>query len=212
MCTTGINRNYQDKLNDLKNKQKFTIPIKIYNNPKYCKERRSIILLIASILENHINFKNISKDKQDNIIITIEKSCYNTTIDKSNELLIYINWDNSKFTYLYQLFCNKITKNLDSESEVNNSYLINAIINDEIDLKNIANLPSDKLCPEKSDIIKQNLTMRKSQKLNYKTSSLYTCRNCGKKSVTIREYISRSLDEATSLSLTCVFCGYGWVG
>lgn len=211
MCTTGINRNYQDKLNDLKNKQKFTIPIKIYNNPKYCKERRSIILLIASILENHINFKNISKDNQDNIIITIEKSCYNTTIDKSNELLIYINWDNSKFTYLYQLFCNKITKNLDSESEVNNSYLINAIINDEIDLKNIANLPSDKLCPEKSDIIKQNLNARNSQKLNYKTSSLYQCKNCGKRSVTIKTIQLRSLDEGQNLSLVCQFCSYNWV-
>lgn len=205
-------QSYQAELNNIKNKQKFTIPIKIYNNPKYCKDRRTIILLIASILEKNETFKNILKSKQDNIILSIEKSCYNATIKKSNELLIYINWENSKFTYMYQLFCNKITKNLDSDSEVNNVYLINAIINDEIDLKNIAELPSDKLCPEKSDIIKQNLIMRNSQKLNYKTSSLYTCRNCGKKSVTIREYQGRSLDEATSLSLTCTFCGYGWVG
>lgn len=204
-------QSYQAELNNIKNKQKFTIPIKIYNNPKYCKDRRTIILLIASILEKNETFKNILKSKQDNIILSIEKSCYNATIKKSNELLIYINWENSKFTYMYQLFCNKITKNLDSDSEVNNAYLINAIINDEIDLKNIAELPSDKLCPEKSDIIKQNLIMRNSQKLNYKTSSLYTCRNCGKKSVTIKTMQLKSLDEGENLSLVCQFCSYNWV-
>lgn len=204
-------QSYQAELNNIKNKQKFTIPIKIYNNPKYCKDRRTIILLIASILEKNETFKNILKSKQDNIILTIEKSCYNATIKKSNELLIYINWENSKFTYMYQLFCNKITKNLDSDSEVNNAYLINAIINDEIDLKNIAELPSDKLCPEKSDIIKQNLITRNSQKLNYKTSSLYQCRNCGKRSVTIKTIQLKALDEGNSLSVACTFCNYNWV-
>jgi len=203
--------NYQSELINIQNKQKFTIPIKIYNNPKYCKERRTIILLIASILEKNENFKAIEKATQDYIILNIEKSCYNSTIKKSNELLIYINWDNSKFTYMYQLFCNKITKNLDSDSEVNNSYLIDAIINDDIDLKNIAELPSDKLCPEKSDIIKQNLIMRNSQKLNYKTSGLYQCKNCGKRLVTIKPVQLRSLDEGQNLSLTCTFCSFNWV-
>ena len=203
--------NYKSKLSNIKNHRKFAIPAKVYNNSEYCKERRTIILLIAEILEKNEDFKNISKSKQDNIILKIEKSCFDSTIKKSNELLIYINWENSKFTYMYQLFCNKITKNLDSESEVNNAYLINAIINDEIDLNNIAELASDKLCPEKSDVIKQNLIARNSQKLNYKTSSLYTCRNCGKKSVTIREYQGRSLDEGSNLSLTCVFCSYNWI-
>ena len=203
--------NYKSKLSNIKNHRQFAIPAKVYNSSEYCKERRTIILLIAEILEKNEDFKNISKSKQDSIILKIEKSCFNSTIKKSNELLIYINWENSRFTYMYQLFCNKITKNLDSESEVNNAYLINAIINDEIDLNNIAELASDKLCPEKSDVIKQNIIARNSQKLNYKTSRLYTCKNCGKKSVTIREYQARSLDEATSLSLTCTFCNYNWV-
>jgi DNA-directed RNA polymerase subunit M/transcription elongation factor TFIIS len=128
--------------------------------------------------------------------------------------MIYINWENYKFSYSYQLCHNKITKNLDVDSEVNSSYLMNAILNDIInisDLSNIAEWTSDKLCPEKSNNIKQNLLLRNSQKLNYKTSSLYTCKNCKKRLVTIKAIQIKALDEGQNLSLTCVFCGFGWV-
>lgn len=203
--------NYKKQIELSKNKRKFTIPNILYKDPNYCKERLNIILIIANIFEKNKEFKKKNKQIQDKIIIDIEESCYNTTIKKANEEMIYINWDNYKFSYLYQLCHNKITKNLDIDSEVNSSYLIDAILNNSLDLSNIAEWSSDKLCPEKSDIIKQNLIARKSQKLNYKTSGLYTCKNCKKRSVTIKEYQGRSLDEGTNLSLTCLFCNYNWI-
>lgn len=202
---------YKHQIDLLKKKSNFTIPINKYNDPEYCKERRLIILLIASILQKHKEFKKKSREEQDNIILNIELSCYNSCIKHSNELLIYINWGNPKFNYLYQLFCNKITKNLDNESEVGEKYLINKVINGDIDIKNIAEMTSDKLCPTKSENIKQNLILRNSQKLNYKTSTLYTCSNCGKKEVIIRMVQIKSCDEGQSIGLKCVFCGYNWV-
>lgn len=206
--------NYRKQIEQSKNNRKFTIPKQLYEDSNYCKERLNIILMIAGIFEKNKDFKNKMKKIQDKIIIGIEESCYNATIKKATEEMIYINWDNYKFSYSYQLCHNKITKNLDIDSEVNSSYLIDTIINDTIsmsDIHNIAEWKSDKLCPEKSDIIKQNLIMRNSQKLNYKTSSLYTCRNCKKRSVTIKEYQGRSLDEGTNLSLTCLFCNFNWI-
>lgn len=203
--------NYKKQIEQSKNKRKFTIPKQLYEDSNYCKERLNIILMIAGIFEKNKDFKNKIKKIQDKIIIGIEESCYNATIKKANEEMIYINWENYKFSYSYQLCHNKITKNLDIDSEVNSSYLIDTIINNTIDISDIAEWKSDKLCPEKSDIIKQNLIMRNSQKLNYKTSSLYTCRNCKKRSVTIKEYQGRSLDEGTNLSLTCLFCNYNWI-
>lgn len=205
---------FKKQINNSLNKRKFTIPESLYTNQKYCNQRRLIILKIAEIFEKNVMFKNKKKHLQDQIIIIIEESCYNATIKKANELMIYINWDNSKFTYLYQLFCNKITKNLDVESEVQNTYLINKIINDEINLSelyDIAGWDSNLLCPDKSNTIKQNLLIRKNQKLDYKTSSMYTCKNCKKRSVTIKEFQARSCDEGSNLSLTCLFCGFGWV-
>lgn len=190
---------------------KFTIPPRLYLDENYCKNRRAIILLIADIMQINKEFKNLSRMEQDNIIIEIELSCYNETIKKSEELLIYKSWENEKFIYLYQLFCNKITKNLDQDSEVKSNYLINQIIHNKIDINNIASLSSDNLCPDKSVNIKNNLKLRNEQKLNYKTSTLYKCRNCGKKEVKIQEYQGRSLDEGSNLSLTCNFCNYNWV-
>lgn len=196
---------------NIQNKLKFTIPSDLYINKTYNKFRRSILLLIANILENNIEFKKKHKDLQSNIIINIELSCYNETIKKADELLIYQSWDNEKFHYLYYLYCNKITKNLDIESEVNSDYLIKKIINNELDIITLASLSSDQLCPDKSKNIKDTLNMRNNQQLNFKTSTLYKCRNCGKKEVKIQEYQGRSLDEGSNLSLTCNFCNYNWV-
>lgn len=202
---------YESQLAEIKKKSKFTLPTRLYIDNDYNIIRRKIVMLIADLLEAYEEFKMKPKEEQVNIILNIELSCFNSTIKKSNEVPIYINWDNSKFSYLYQLFCNKITKNMDCKSEVGESYLIKKIINNEIDITTIAELPSDKLCPMKSEDIKEKLNMRNQQKLDYKTSTLYTCRNCGKRRTILKEFQARSLDEGTNLSLTCTFCQYHWV-
>jgi DNA-directed RNA polymerase subunit M/transcription elongation factor TFIIS len=199
------------KFQNLQNNLKFTIPLDIYTNTTYNKNRRRIILLISDILEKNNKFKLQHRDIQNNIIINIELSCYLETINKADDLLIYQSWDNEKFKYLYQLFCNKITKNLDICSEVKSDYLINKILNHELDITKIANMSSDELCPDKSKNIKETLNLRNNQHLTVKTSTLYKCKNCGKKEVKIQEYQGRSLDEGSNLSLTCNFCNYNWV-
>lgn len=199
------------KYQNIQKNLNFTIPCDIYNDILYNKNRRSIILLISDILQQNNNFKKLNYNIQANIIINIELSCYNYTLTKADELLIYQSWDNEKFEYLYYLTCNKITKNLDPKSEVNSNYLINLIINNQIDIKNIGMLTSEDLCPNKSLNIKENLHKRNNQEIKLKTSTLYTCKNCKKKEVYIREYQGRSLDEGSNLSLTCQFCNYNWV-
>jgi DNA-directed RNA polymerase subunit M/transcription elongation factor TFIIS len=196
---------------DIFNHLKFTIPLDIYDNKLYNKNRRAILLLIAGILEKNQQFKLKHKQIQSSIIINIELSCYNQTITKADELLIYQSWDNDKFTYLYYLNCNKITKNLDIESEVNSSYLINKILQNSININNIASMSSDELCPDKSQNIKDTINLRTNQQIKIKTSTLYQCRNCKKKEVKIQEYQGRSLDEGSNLSLTCLFCNFNWV-
>jgi len=200
-----------DKFQNIKNSLKFVIPITLYIDNNYNKSRRVILLLIANILEKKRIFKLKNKEIQDNIIISIEKSCYEETIKKADELLIYQSWDNEKYSYLYYLYSNKVTKNLDSESEVQSDYLINLILSESVDITKIASMSSEELCPEKSKNIKESLDKRNNQKINIKTSTLYKCKNCGKKEVTIKSVQIRALDEAASLSITCVFCQYNWV-
>lgn len=190
------------------NNNKFTLPINIYLDDEYNIVRRNVLLLISNILEDNKKFKLMHYNDQNNIIISMEKSCYGKTIQKSNEDMIYINWDNPKFIYLYQLITSRITKNLDSSSEVNSTYLIDNIIEKNIDVDNVANMSSEELSPGKIINIKQTLELRRNQKLNYKTSSLYTCKNCKSKCCTVRTQQMRSLDEGYTLILNCTICGY----
>jgi DNA-directed RNA polymerase subunit M/transcription elongation factor TFIIS len=197
---------------NINNKLKFVIPIELYKDESYNKLRRSIILLISELIYKYNNINEfLNYDKINDIIIRIELSCYNHTINKSNELMYIKSWDNTKFEYLYRLYTNKVTKNLDIDSEVNSKYLLTQIINNNIDIDNIAILPSAVLCPEKSINIINKLTVRSNQKLVFKKSNLYTCRNCKKKCVTIEQVQIRALDESSSFSLTCAFCQYNWI-
>jgi len=198
--------------NKLNNKLKFVIPIELYKDELYNKLRRSILLLISDLLYKYDNiYDTLNYEQIKDIIIRIELSCYNQTINKSNELMYIKSWDNNKFEYLYRLYTNKVTKNLDIDSEVNSDYLIKQIINNKINIDNIALLSSAVLCPEKSINIINKLTVRSNQKLVFKKSNLYTCRNCKKKSVTIEQVQLRSLDEGSNYSLTCTFCQFNWI-
>jgi DNA-directed RNA polymerase subunit M/transcription elongation factor TFIIS len=197
--------------NDIINKFKFVIPIDLYKNKSYNKLRRCIVLLIAELLYKHELIYTIDYKKRSNIIIKIELSCYNQTINKSNKLMYIKSWDNPKFEYLYRVYTNKVTKNLDIDSEVNSDYLISKVINNTINPNIIANLNSNILCPSKSIDIINNLNLRNNQKINFKTSEMYQCRNCKKKSVRIEMVQIKRIDEPQTMSLTCTFCSNNWL-
>ena len=183
----------------------FTIPPELYTDPEYNNLRRSMLLLLADIIEDSTNA--LTLERKTDIIIRIEKSVYNKIIS----MKLYKTLWCCNFEYQYRLYLNRISKNMDITSEVNDSYLIDKIVNDEIDIDNIASLNAALLCPEKNNIIIEKINTRLSQKTIVKTSSMYTCRNCKKKEVSIKEVQLRRIDEATSISATCNFCGTSWI-
>ena len=197
---------------------KISIPIELYTDTKYTNIRRSYILILSSLLEQYDKFNKLDNTEKQKIIIDIELSCYNYIIQKANEMGYIISWDNPQFDYFYRTIISKITKHLDKNSEVHENlnnedkyYLFNNIINNNIPIPSIPYLSSYQLCPAKSEKINQQLKTRIQQKIIYKTSTFYTCRNCKKKEVKVIEYQSRALDEMQSSSLTCIYCGYHWV-
>lgn len=196
---------------NINNKLKFVIPVNLYKDNKYNKLRRSVLILIADLLYKYKDINNLSYLDIQQKVINIELSCYEETINKSNEYLYIKSWSNPKFEHLYRLYTNKITKNLDIESEVGCSYLIDLIINNKIDIKKIASMSSFELCPIKSKDIRKKIHDRNNSKLEYKISNNYTCSNCKKKSVIMTEVQIRRIDEASSLSLTCTFCQKNWI-
>lgn len=197
-----------EKLNTNCNQLKLTLPLISYGEG-YSKERRQVLLTICSIMDGYKGFKSLKRDVQSSIVIEIEKSCYSKLENKCAEEAIYKCWNNDRFAYLYSLICGRVISNLDMKD--NNDYIISAIINDSIDIKNIGFMDSDALNPSIRKKLLESINNRKNIKIKQKTTSLYTCRNCKMKNCSVRFQQMRSLDEGQSMILTCQNCGFRFI-
>lgn len=183
---------------------KFTIPIELYEDKLYNPIRRQMLLLLDNIISKEVKNEKILSQ----MIIDIELSVYNKTVEKKMYKTLWC----PLFEKFYRLHMNRITKNLDQESEVGSDYLINKIINDNtFDIKYIASAPSSVLCPDKSIEIIKLINIKSSQKIEMKTSSEHRCRNCKQSKAYYKEIQLRRIDEASNLSLTCTYCKYKWI-
>lgn len=196
-----------DRIIQNENNLKLTIPYELYNNSKYSKERREIIIMFASIFDNYSKFKEIKYDEQVNILIRVEKSCFDKSVSKAGEDAIYVDWSNERFKYLYSLICSRVSKNLDCDSEVKDTYLLDNIVKGSIDIDVLGGMSSDDISMKNNEL-KEQLNSRRNQKIKQKTTNMYTCRNCKGRECTIRMQQMRSLDEGTTLILNCVNCGF----
>jgi len=196
-----------DKVIQINNSLKLTIPCELYINSKYSKERREIMLMFANILDNYSKFKEIDYDCQIDILTRVEKSCFDKAVAKAGEDAIYVDWTNERFKYLYSLICSRVSKNLDSNSEVKDTYLIDNIISGTINIDNLGGMSSDDISMKNNEL-KEQLNSRRNQKIKQKTTNMYTCRNCKGRECTIRMQQMRSLDEGTTLILNCINCGF----
>ena len=190
---------------------KLVLPVEVYENNEYTDLRRAELLLIKDCLKtNKLYKKNSNKDLLE-IIMTIEKNCYEMSIKKSIELGVITSWNIEEFENIYRSIISRVTKNLDSSSEVKSMYLSNHILRKKIDINKISQLSSEEMCPQRTKKIKHSIEQRFNQKIKQKTSSMYRCKNCGKNQTIITEVQLRSLDEGANLSILCCFCRRNWI-
>ncbi len=197
-----------NKITKTYNQLKLTLPLVAYGDG-YSKERRQVLLTICDILDKYPGFKQLSRNTQSSIVVEIENSCYDKLETKCAEEAIYKCWNNDRFVYLYSLICGRVISNLDMKGS--NDYIINAIINNSIDITKIGYMDSDSLNPSIRKKLLENINSRKNIKLKQKTTSLYTCKNCKMKNCSVRFQQMRSLDEGQSMILTCQNCGFRFI-
>jgi DNA-directed RNA polymerase subunit M/transcription elongation factor TFIIS len=189
---------------------KFVIPYELYNDKDYNNLRLGYLLLIADIIQKYLIDTN-SILEYTNDIITIEKSCYLHALEDADKNIIIPSFDNESFEHLYRSKITRITKNMDIESEVNDCYLIEAIIYKQLDLSKISWLKSEELSPKHNELLLRRLNERMQKKITMKTTSLYRCKKCGSNSCCARSVQLRSLDEGQSISIFCTNCSHHWV-
>ena len=186
----------------------FVLPVQVYQDKSYNDLRRGYLLLIASLLNEYLIDTEINDYL--NMIVLIEKSCYEHSVEIAEYELLTPDFDIPAFEQLYRTKVIRITKNLDVNSEVGDEHLATALLNGIIDPSTVSKLNNKDISPLRNDKLIETLNTRLNQKITLKTSTLYRCRQCKKNETTVRSVQMRSLDEGESIVIQCAYCHYKW--
>ena len=143
----------------------------------------------------------------------IEKSIYNYTIKISKIKNIKRIWLNIIFKNLYLSKVRSIYSNIDCNSYIKNKNFLDRINDNNIDIKNIANMSIFDIFPENwKDILEEK---SKKDKLKYELkpeamTDAFKCRKCGSRSTSYYEVQTRSADEPMTQFITCLDCNTRW--
>jgi len=157
----------------------------------------------------HVEWEGVLPGDKANLVRRVERSCFEITISDCIYAGIDRLFTNTKFVARYSAHCARIISNLGSAS-VGSSYLLNKLLDGSIDPYLVAMLGSVELSPDSSSKERNELSLRFQQKLEQKVSTKYTCRKCGGKATTKREYQGRAGDESSNFSIKCVNCSHVW--
>ena len=190
-----------------------SLPLKydVFYKKDYTPFRRCKLLILSDIFKQFDEFNNMSFEEQTDLIKKIENSCYNATIDELNNLNLPLDPSSKLFNNIYSYICTNLFQNIDPNSEINSTYLIKKIFDNEINIDKIGYMNSEELCPEKTIELKQQLDKRASAKYSMKSSTMYRCSKCKKNECVLERMHTRGLDELTNYRATCIFCKHTWV-
>lgn len=147
----------------------------------------------------------------------IEKSCYNAIIknSKQSEDPPCRQWDSPIFLEIYSNRCGIIYNLLDPKSsscKIYGSSLLQTVLNETIDLKDIGFKSEKELCPQATQKERDEIAIRSEQHVVEKESNLFRCPNCKERRVTYREVQLRALDEAPDYLCKCLNCKHRFKG
>ncbi|KAE9118785.1 hypothetical protein PF001_g9654 [Phytophthora fragariae] len=99
---------------------------------------------------------------------------------------------------------------LDINSKVGDEHLALGPPGGIIDPTTVSKLDNKDLSPKHNVKLLEEHISHLNQKMLMKTSTLYCCRQCGRKKTAERSAQMRSLDEGETLIITCTWCSYKW--
>ena len=152
---------------------------------------------------NSINVLRNFIDNEDKCEL-IEKSIYDFSIDYVKK-----NCVESIINEIYKNKFDDIITNID-KSQIENNYLLGAIICDAIDIKNIAFLAPQLLFPDKWKKIIDRRNLIEDKKKNMATTNIFKCKKCHKKKCSVYQMQTRSADEPMTTFVNCLICGASW--
>jgi DNA-directed RNA polymerase subunit M/transcription elongation factor TFIIS len=173
------------------------------------EQRTRTSKLIAEACARSEKWHSIDDAKRASIVRKIERSCYNEAVMHCMRMGYARHFSSHPFVSKYSENCYRILQNMDPKC-VGSSYLLDAVCSGNVDLDNIAQLPPIELCPEANKSQREEIEIRRQQKVEQKVSRRYTCRRCGCDRTVSLEYAPNCADEATKFSIKCTNCNYVW--
>ena len=160
-----------------------------------------VSLILHILLKNNPD-ENVRLIDMFNISIKINKSCHRkvTTYE-----------DDNNYNANYSIIMHKIVMNLDPESSINDRYLIDNVLKNNINLEEICFSDSNVLCPKKNYEIYEKVKNRNNIVTEKKFTVLYTCPKCKEKKCNQQTVQLRSADEGCNLKIECTNCNHCWV-
>tara|TARA_B110000467_G_C18248101_1_gene438694 strand:+ start:158 stop:673 length:516 start_codon:yes stop_codon:yes gene_type:complete len=160
-------------------------------------------VLFRSTIVKHfqINIDDIS------ICTNIEKSIYNSAIQKARLTKVIRKWNNVYFVLLYVHKLKSILSNL------KNPIILEKIIQKNLKAHEIAFMSHMEMLPEKWAIKMKEKELRLENKFFPKIEANtddFTCGKCKSKACTYYQLQTRSADEPMTTFVTCTNCGQRW--
>lgn len=173
-----------------------------------CAERQTSARLIARGLSEWPQWAAQDARACMEQVLQIERGCHNATIDICNVEGYCKRFDSQMFLITYSSLINKILSNF--EVAIDNGRLIDNIIGGVLDAQSLATMTTEELCPHANKEIRDDIELRKRQKIEKNVSLLYTCSKCRHNRTTVEIVQTRALDEGTTKKITCSNCGFRW--
>jgi DNA-directed RNA polymerase subunit M/transcription elongation factor TFIIS len=189
------------------------------------KERTIYINLIENKLTLWDEWNTqLAEDKQTQLS-NIEAGCYEYVLDIAEEDGYEKSFGDYLFATTYSSIVNKILSNLIVKDD--NRQLLNYImgnkeydeLGDEIveneedriqQLKLLAKMTTEELCPNSNKKIRDELESRKKQIIKRNICKIFTCPKCKHNETTSKIHQTKALDEGSTQTIKCERCNYRW--
>ena len=168
-----------------------------------------------NILITNNNLYKFSIDEIIKMAINLERGIFNYTISIYSNKRINETW-NDYFNNIYINRVVKIYNNLNPNSSLKNTNLLNRLLSKEINEFEISSFNSEQLFPERwKELIDKYLTninddLPEQIKLEDRPDGLFKCGKCKSYKTEYNEKQTRSADEPTTKFCYCHNCGNRW--
>lgn len=147
-------------------------------------------------------------DKDNIIILNIEKGIFNNTINICREMNTPLKWSNNKFTTAYSKNARKILANISYTP--NSEEFKHRILTNDVDPYSIATFTHENMAPEIWSELKLNIMKKHFAKQEEVSDGMFTCNVCKSKKTVYYQMQTRSADEPMTTYVTCTNCNKKW--